>query len=299
MAKQRIVVTGANGQLGVDLVKHLAELGHEVHGLGRTDFDVTSERQVQQVLRELKPDVVIHSGAYTKVDQAEDEPDQAYMVNGYGTANVASAAHSIGAKLVYVSTDYVFNGQGFRPYDEFSPIDPVNVYGKSKWMGERFVETLHARHYIVRTSWVYGAHGANFVKTMLKLGAERGSVSVVNDQVGCPTFTKDLAACIGRLIETERYGTYHVSNSGSCSWHEFAEAIFRLAGLQVELAAVSSEQFVRPAKRPSYSVFDHMSLRLGGFPAMRHWEEALEQFITELNDGSESNENRTAIGRIG
>lgn len=297
MDKKRVLITGANGQLGVDLVEQLQ--AYDVYGLGRTELDVTNAHQVQQIVQQLRPDVIIHAGAYTKVDQAESEPDQAYSVNGYGTRNIASAAAAVGAKLVYVSTDYVFNGQGVEPYDEFAAIDPINVYGRSKWMGESFVETLHSRYFIVRTSWVYGEHGANFVKTMLKIGKEKGQVSVVHDQVGCPTFTKDLAACIAALIETEQYGTYHVSNSGSCSWYEFAEAIFRLSGLDVQLTAVTSEQFVRPAARPSYSVFDHMSLRLGGFPEMRHWESALKQFLSEIGYRSDTNEDRTVIGRIG
>ncbi|WP_127531059.1 dTDP-4-dehydrorhamnose reductase [Paenibacillus kobensis] len=283
MANERILITGAKGQLGVDLVERFH--GCEVFGYGRDELDITNPRQVQEVVRAVKPDVIIHAGAYTKVDQAEAEPDLAYLNNGYGTANIASAAQSVGAKLVYVSTDYVFNGEGTRPYDEFTPIAPINVYGRSKWMGERFVESLHTRFFIVRTSWVYGLHGANFVKTMLKLGQEKGQVSVVHDQVGCPTYTKDLASCIAALIETEQFGTYHVSNSGSCSWYEFASAIFRLANMEVELTPVTSDQFVRPAQRPAYSVFDHMSLRLGGFPAMRHWEVALEQFVNELKIG--------------
>jgi dTDP-4-dehydrorhamnose reductase len=263
------------------MVDCLAALGYEVRGYARTEMDITQFEETKTLLNDFKPDVIIHAGAYTKVDLAEQEPDQAFAVNGYGTRNLAVIAQELGAKLVYVSTDYVFNGQGTEPYDEFQPTDPINVYGKSKLAGEQFVEKLHTRYFIVRTSWVYGKHGNNFVKTMLKLGEERDVLTVVSDQVGCPTYTQDLAACIAELIETEKYGVYHVSNSGSCSWFEFAQAIFELSGRSIEVKPVTTDQFPRPAKRPSYSVFQHKALEQGGFRPIRHWKDALAAFMEE------------------
>lgn len=283
MGKLTIVVTGAQGQLGMELVEWLRKMGHFVYGFGKAELDVTNEILVHKVLQDLKPDVVIHTAAYTKVDQAEHEPEEANRINGGGTAIIAAASESIGARLVYISTDYVFNGQAIAPYSELSAVDPINAYGRSKLLGEQFVESLHTRYFIVRTSWVYGAGGNNFVKTMLKLGAEQRPVSVVNDQVGCPTYTRDLTACIAELIATDKYGVYHVSNSGYCSWYEFAQKIFELTDMKVDLKMVTSEQFVRPAARPSYSVFDHTALKQGGFSAMEHWETALDRFLTEYH----------------
>ncbi|CAM3555960.1 dTDP-4-dehydrorhamnose reductase [Marinicrinis lubricantis] len=300
MDKLTVVVTGAEGQLGKDLVTLLSESGHHVIGFGRRGLDVTDLVHVQKTISEIRPDVVVHSGAYTKVDQAESEPEQAYLVNGYGTRNVAVASQAVGAKLVYVSTDYVLNGQGAAPFDEFALTDPLNVYGRSKWMGEQFVQQLHTRYFIARTSWVYGQHGNNFVKTMLKLGRQQSEVSVVNDQFGCPTYAWDLAQVISDLIVTDQYGVYHVSNTGSCTWFEFAQAIFECSSMNVRVLPVSSEEFQRPAKRPAFSVFDHQALRLGGFKLPRHWKEALQAFLIEHDIGGEAaHEDRSALGRIG
>ncbi|OQO98543.1 dTDP-4-dehydrorhamnose reductase [Geobacillus sp. 44C] len=275
----KVVVTGAKGQLGIDLVDLLSDRGYEVYGYGREELDITNFDQVQQVISEVKPDVVIHAAAYTKVDLAESEPDQAFAINAYGTRNVAVISEKVGAKLVYVSTDYVFDGTANAPYNEFAPTNPLSVYGKSKLAGEQFVRDLHSKFFIVRTSWVYGKHGNNFVKTMLKLAQERDELMVVHDQVGCPTYTVDLANCILELIQTEKYGVYHVSNSGHCSWYEFAKAIFEEAGIKVKVNPCTTKDFPRPAPRPAYSVFEHMALRLNGFKEMPHWRESLKNFV--------------------
>ncbi|WNQ10823.1 dTDP-4-dehydrorhamnose reductase [Paenibacillus aurantius] len=282
MAKGKVIVTGANGQLGVDLVKTLKGLGYEVYGMGREELDFSYAEQVDWAFRRIRPDVVIHAGAYTKVDQAEKEPAEAFRVNGFGTRHVASAAEEVGAKLVYVSTDYVFDGESGEPYGEEALTNPLNVYGQTKLAGEKFVRAVHSRSFIVRTSWVFGAHGPNFVKTMLRLGAERDTVSVVGDQIGCPTYTVDLANCIARLIETESYGTYHVSNTDSCSWYEFAQRIFDKAGTPVRVEPITTAEFPRPAKRPAHSVLEHGMLRKNGFPDLRSWREALDAFFEEL-----------------
>ncbi|OVE35723.1 dTDP-4-dehydrorhamnose reductase [Priestia aryabhattai] len=276
---QKVLITGANGQLGKELVELFTEKGFEVYGFGRDKMDITNQAQVQKMISILKPNIVLHSAAHTQVDLAESEPDQAFLINAYGTRNVAVAAEAVGAKLVYVSTDYVFDGTNDEPYNEFSPTSPLGVYGKSKLAGEQFVRDLHSKFFIVRTSWVYGKHGANFVKTMLKLGKERKELSVVADQRGCPTYTLDLANAILELVNSEKYGVYHISNSGSCSWYEFAKAIFEEADIEVKVHPCGTEDFPRVAPRPSFSTFRHMSLELNGFTLPRSWRDALIYFL--------------------
>src|SRR6478735_1026692 len=240
---QKVLITGANGQLGKELVELFTAKGFEVYGFGRDKMDITNQSQVQEVISTLKPNIVLHSAAHTQVDLAESEPEQAFSINAYGTRNVAVAAEAVGAKLVYVSTDYVFDGTTDEPYNEFSPTSPLGVYGKSKLAGEQFVRDLHSKFFIVRTSWVYGKHGANFVKTMLKLGEERKELSVVADQIGCPTYTLDLAHAILELVDTQKYGVYHISNSGSCSWYEFAKEIFNISGITVQINPCTTGDF--------------------------------------------------------
>ncbi|MCJ7987221.1 dTDP-4-dehydrorhamnose reductase [Priestia sp. OVL9] len=268
---QKVLITGANGQLGKELVELFTEKGFEVYGFGRDKMDITNQVQVQEIIGAVKPDIVIHSAAHTKVDLAESEPDKAFLINAYGTRNVAVAAEAVGAKLVYVSTDYVFDGTTNKPYNEFSPTSPLGVYGKSKLAGEQFVRDLHSKFFIVRTSWVYGKYGANFVKTMLKLGEERKELSVVSDQIGCPTYTLDLANAILELINSEKYGIYHISNSGSCSWYELAKEIFKEAKMEIKVIPCTTAEFPRPAARPAYSVLEHMSIELNQFSSIRSW----------------------------
>lgn len=281
MDNARILVTGAKGQLGVDLVRVLQERGYEVFGYGRDELDFTDPEAVESIFAKVRPYAVIHSGAYTKVDLAESEREAANRVNGYGSHLLADAAVKTGAKLVYMSTDYVFNGEAREPIEETRKPDPVNAYGRSKWIGEELIRSTMTRYFIVRTSWVYGLHGPNFVKTMLNLARQGKPLTVVDDQVGSPSYTIDLANCVAELIETEHYGVYHVSNSGACSWYEFAKAIFEIAGLEVEIKPVSSADFVRPAKRPAYSVLAHRALKENGFPEIRPWRDALQGFLFE------------------
>jgi len=278
----KILITGGNGQLGRDAAEILGE-AHEVFALGRADFDITDQAQVQQKIHDLQPDVVLHAAAWTNVDGAESDPDGAFLVNAIGTRNVAAAAEAVGAKLVYISTDYVFAGTGTTPYHEFDATGPQGLYGKSKLAGEELVKSLSSRWFIVRTSWVYGKHGANFVKTMLQLASTRDVLTVVHDQVGSPTYTVDLARWLGHLMETDAYGVYHASNSGYCSWYEFAQAIFRVFGLtHVTVTPCTSEEFKRPAPRPANSRLDHMAIRLNGLPALPPWQDALVRFQQEL-----------------
>lgn len=271
----KALVTGAKGQLGTDVVLQLQEKGFEVFGFGRQELDITNQEQVNNVLVSIQPDVVIHTAAYTKVDQAEEEPDQAFLVNAIGTRNVAVAAANVDAKLVYVSTDYVFDGTATEPIDEFHPTNPINVYGKTKLAGEQFVRDFHSKFFIVRTSWVYGAHGNNFVKTMLRLAEEGKEIRVVDDQIGSPTYTVDLAERIIDLIQTDKYEVYHISNSGQCSWYEFAKEIFQVAGFDVKVNPCTTNEFLRLAPRPVYSVFEHQSLRMNSFSKMKDWKTAL------------------------
>jgi dTDP-4-dehydrorhamnose reductase len=278
----KIIITGAKGQLGSELSDLFEQQGYEVYGYSRSELDITNDQHVKKIFSSVHPDIVIHAGAFTKVDLAETQPEQAYLINGYGTRNIAVASQQIGAKLVYISTDYVFDGRSPQSYDEFSIPNPISVYGKSKLAGEQFVRDFHQAFFIIRTSWVYGKNGKNFVKTMLNLGQERDELTVVNDQIGSPTYTKDLSDCIARLIQTDKYGIYHVSNTGECSWFEFARAIFDEAELNVHVKACTSQEFQSSAPRPSYSVLDHMAIRLNGFEKMRPWREALCDFIREI-----------------
>jgi len=282
MSGIRIVVTGAGGQLGQEL-QHLRYEDVEIVGLDRALMDITDERNCMDTIERLRPNAIIHAAAYTAVDRAESDPDNAWLVNVEGTRNVARAAEAIGASFCYVSTDYVFNGKGIRPYSEQDPTDPQSVYGKTKLEGERLAAQLCSRTFIVRTSWVYGRYGNNFVHTMLQLANQRDELSVVNDQTGSPTYTYDLARFLLELVQTDKFGTYHATNGGQCTWYEFAKAIFEEAGIEhVNVQPCTTEQFPRPASRPRYSVLGNQVLRQAGFQPLRHWRDALHEYISSM-----------------
>jgi dTDP-4-dehydrorhamnose reductase len=281
MMPSKVLVTGAHGQLGTELTLMLRYKGYETYGLGHQELDITRLDQVREVFQKVRPDVVCHTAAYTAVDKAESDRDGAFLVNAYGTRNVAIAAEEVGAKLVSVSTDYVFNGEKEGTNSEFDTPSPLGVYGQSKYAGEQFVRDFSSRFFIARTSWVYGRYGSNFVKTMLKLAENHDRLKVVNDQRGCPTYTKDLAAKLIELFQTDNYGIYHISNSGSCSWYEFAREIFKIKGIDIQVEPCTSAAFPRPAKRPHNSVFEHMALRLNGFDEVRDWPSALKEFLSD------------------
>ncbi|MCE3203592.1 dTDP-4-dehydrorhamnose reductase [Paenibacillus sonchi] len=284
----RVLVTGSAGQLGQDLVRLLQAQGHEVLGCDRQEMDITDLDQCVGIIGGFAPDAVIHCAAHTAVDVAETDIDAAYLINATGSRNVALAAEKAGAKLVYISTDYVFDGMGTQPYHEYDNTDPQSIYGKSKRAGEVLVQSLSSKFFIVRTSWVYGKYGNNFVKTMLKLGQEKPLLQVVDDQKGSPTYTVDLANFLLELIQTEKYGVYHASNTEFCTWYEFTQAIFAEAedilGLKftAKLEPCSTEQFPRPAPRPQYSVMEHLAIRTNGFQDIRPWREGLRDFLLEL-----------------
>ncbi|MFX3624573.1 MAG: dTDP-4-dehydrorhamnose reductase [Ectobacillus sp.] len=275
---KKIAITGAGGQLGKQFAAQLAGGGYEVYALNRKGMDVANRKQVRAVLEKLVPDIVIHCAAYTKVDLAERNRDEAFLINAIGARNVAAAAETVKAKLVYMSTDYVFDGKKGAPYDEFDVANPINVYGASKYAGEEMVRAFHSRYFIVRTSWLYGKYGNHFVGTMLRLAREAPEIKVVHDQAGAPTYAKDLAACVARVMETDAYGVYHVSNAGTCTWYEFAREIFRLHGVKVKLVPVSTGEFGAAAPRPPLSALEQFALRLNGFSPMRPWQEALREY---------------------
>jgi dTDP-4-dehydrorhamnose reductase len=276
-----ILVTGATGQLGYDVCRCLKMRGMEYTGLGSADCDITDLLAVRRVFREKAPHAIIHCAAYTQVDRAEDEPEKCMAVNAAGTQNLALACRDSGAKMLYISSDYVFpgNGDGFyKPDDE---TNPQNIYGKSKLAGEIAVRELVKQHFIVRTSWVFGKNGGNFIKTMLQLAQTHDQLNVVGDQVGSPTYSADLAILLCDMIETEKYGIYHATNEGTCSWAELAAETFRLAGKNVRVKAVTTEQYGAKAARPHNSRMSKDKLDLMGFSRLPVWTDAVQRFLIE------------------
>lgn len=274
-----IVVVGANGMLGKDL---LPLLGAGSRGIDIAEIDITSYESVERVLTALHPSVVINCAAYTDVDGCETNVDTAMQVNGEAVAYLAMVTHELGAKLVQVSSDYVFDGSKGTPYQEDDAPHPISVYGESKLTGDMNA-VFNPDHLIVRTQWLYGLHGKNFIETMLRLGAEKDEISVVNDQIGSPTWTVDLAKSIIALIEKGRQGVYHVANAGHCSWNEFAKAIFKEAGLDVTVRGMTTQALNRPARRPLYSVLDCSKFKLDTGFSPQPWRDALKSYLKLRN----------------
>jgi len=272
----KVLVTGADGQLGYDVVKKLKELNIEHIGVDKEDFDLTNEKETKESISDYEPDTIVHCAAYTDVDQAEVERELCYQVNVKGTKYVAEAAKESDAKMLYISTDYVFDGQGEEPFEITDQPNPINYYGETKYQGEQEVQKLLDKFFIIRTSWVFGEHGDNFVKTMLKLGRERDEISVVADQYGSPTYTGDLADLIVDMIKTNKYGIYHATNEGFCSWYEFAKEIFKAANIDVRVRPVSSEEFETIAKRPYNSRLSKKSLILNNFRLLNNFRKVLQ-----------------------
>lgn len=274
----KILVTGANGQLG----REIAIQGH-AHELILTDYDsldITNVKATQSFFREVKPEAVIHCAAYTNVDKAETDFDGAYKVNVVGAQNIAAGCLECGARMVYVSTDYVFDGLENKVYREYDKVNPQSVYGKTKELGEQMVRDILGRHYIARTAWLYG-DGNNFVRTMLNLAKTNSDLKVVNDQIGTPTSTTELAKSIFRLLATDAYGTYHMTCQGQCSWYDFACEIFHQANLEVKVHPVPTSQFLRPAKRPPFSVLENYLLKMTIGDEMCSWQEALKVYLAK------------------
>lgn len=294
----RILITGSNGQLGNELQKIVstgkAEIGSvseeiknaEVFAMDVDILDITNLEQVKKVLNEVKPDVVINCAAATNVDGCEANQDLAFKINSLGPRNLAMVAEELGAKIVQVSTDYVFSGVGEAPLKECDLVAPVSVYGKTKLLGEEFVRDFSTKYYIVRTAWLYGYVGHNFVYTMMKLGKDRDTLNVVNDQLGNPTHTNDLAYHILKLIQTEEYGVYHCTGKGECSWYNFASEIMKLSGRNCTVNPCTSEEYKsmypNSADRPAYSSLDNMMLRCTIGDEMRDWKDALKTFMDNV-----------------
>ena len=281
-----ILVTGASGQLGHDLVIELAARGHHVTGVSSKECNLTDPEAIHSCLTALRPDAVMHCAGYTAVDQAEDDAERCDRINRAGTEALARVCAALGSKLLFISTDYVFPGDGLRPWEPDDQPEPLNVYGMSKYRGEEAVRRYVEKHFIVRISWLFGLNGKNFVKTMLRLGAEREQLTVVDDQIGSPTYTKDLSVLLADMIVTERYGTYHATNEGFCSWYEFACAIMAEAGLPARVLPVSSDQYPSRAKRPANSRMSKDKLTENGFDRLPSWQDALRRYLAELKENN-------------
>ena len=275
----RVLVTGANGQLGHDIVKELTNRNIAHKGIDFDDCDITDKSAVFNTIEEYSPTAVIHCAAYTAVDKAEDEPELCRQINEYGTRNIAQVCKQVNAKMVYISTDYVFPGNGDNFYEPNDVTGPLSVYGKTKLAGEKAVQETLNEYFIVRISWVFGQNGNNFVKTMLRLGKERNTLNVVCDQIGSPTYTADLAPLLCDMAASEMYGVYHATNEGVCSWAEFAEEIFRQANLGVLVNPIPSSDYPTKAARPLNSRMDKSCLDRAGLKRLPVWQDALQRAV--------------------
>ncbi len=275
----KIIVTGSNGQLGTDVADLLTQKGFDVIGADLPETDITDQSAIDSLISETKADAVIHCAAFTNVDLAETEKETCRKINADGTLNVALACKKHGIKLIYISTDYVFKGEGDIPFETDSETSPCNYYGVTKLMGENAVSENCEKHFIVRISWVFGENGKNFVKTMLRLAETREEITVVCDQTGSPTYTKDLAVLLCDMVNTEKYGTYHATNEGFCSWAEFAAEIMRLSKLKTKIIPIPSSEYKSVAVRPANSRLSKDSLTENGFGRLPDWHDALERYL--------------------
>ncbi|WP_102348327.1 dTDP-4-dehydrorhamnose reductase [Bacillus sp. Marseille-P3661] len=278
----KILVTGYTGQLGYDIVHQGLQLGLNMVGIGSKDIDITNKEAVFQYVNKVKPEAIIHCAAYTAVDKAEDDKDTCQHVNVNGTNNLAEAAKEINAKFMYISTDYVFSGEGQTPFKESDETSPIGHYGRTKLEGEEVVKKLLNKWFIIRISWVFGINGNNFVKTMLRLGETRDELNVVGDQVGSPTYTSDLAKLLIEMIKTDKYGIYHASNEGFCSWADFAQEIFRQANIKVKVNSISTEEYPTRAVRPKNSRMSKQKLIDNGFKPLPKWQDSVERYLKQL-----------------
>ncbi len=277
-----ILVTGVNGQLGYDVVKELKNRNIECIGVGRKDFDITDEQKTKNFIKNVSPEAIIHCAAYTAVDKAEDEPELCEKVNALGTKFIAEACKDIGAKMIYISTDYVFSGELEGVYTTKSIPKPLNIYGKSKLSGESFVKKYITKFFIVRTSWVYGINGNNFVKKMIEIGKYKDEISIVCDQIGSPTYSVDLSKLLCDMVFTEKYGIYNATNEGYCSWAEFAKEIFKYLGYDNKINFILTKDYNAKALRPLNSKLDKKCLLEAGFNTLPYWKDSLKVFLNEV-----------------
>lgn len=280
----KVLVTGVKGQLGYDVVNELEKRGYEAVGVDIEEMDITDPQSVDKVITEANPDAVIHCAAYTAVDAAEDNEEICRKVNRDGTQNIANVCKKLDCKMVYISTDYVFDGKGTRPWEPDDKQAPISVYGQTKYEGELAVSNTLDKFFIVRIAWVFGINGKNFVKTMLNLSKTRDTLTVVNDQYGSPTYTYDLARLLVDMVLTEKYGFYHATNEGIITWYDFACAIFKEAGIEMTVNPVSSAEYAAKANRPENSRMSKEKLSENGFERLPAWEDALKRYIRALRE---------------
>ncbi|MCR5279693.1 MAG: dTDP-4-dehydrorhamnose reductase [Lachnospiraceae bacterium] len=284
----RILVTGVKGQLGHDVVNECTKRGIEAIGVDVEEMDITDAAAVDRVITESKVDAVIHCAAYTAVDMAEDNPEVCRKVNVGGPGNIAKTCSKLGIKMLYISTEYVFNGEGVRPWEPEDKPAPLSVYGQSKYDGELEVQKNLDKYFIVRISWAFGLNGKNFVRTMINLSKTRNELNVVNDQIGSPTYTLDVAVALVDMIQTDKFGIYHVTNENWCSWYEFACAIFKEAGIDMKVNPVTTAEYpAAKAKRPMNSRMSKEKLIANGFKLLPTWQDALKRYINELRNCGE------------
>lgn len=275
----KVLVTGVKGQLGYDVVKDLEKRGHQPIGIDRDEMDLMDNEAIRTFIMNLKPEAIIHCAAYTAVDKAEEEVETCYQINAESVKVISECAKELDVKLIYISTDYVFDGTKEGEYVETDLPNPINVYGASKLKGEQYVQILLEKYYIVRISWVFGVNGNNFIKTMRRLGSERDELNIINDQVGSPTYTADLAPLLVDMMETDKYGIYHVTNEETCSWYEFANEIFKQSRIEVKTNPITTDQYPTAAKRPMNSRMSKAKLKANGFNLLPTWQQALAHYL--------------------
>ena len=279
-----ILVTGSTGQLGSDVVKELLKRGYSTLSPNRSELNLCSEDNIRNYILNSNCEAIVHCAAYTQVDKAEDEKDLCIKINATATKHIAKCAKILDIPMIYISTDYVFDGTKDGKYTENDETNPLNIYGESKLAGEKYVQEILDKYYIVRTSWVFNINGKNFIETMLRLSKANNQLSIVNDQIGSPTYTKDLSRLLVDMLETSKYGLYHATNEGYCSWYEFANTIFKLANINIDIKAINSNEYASRAKRPMNSKLSKDKLIEYGFKPLPHWEDALKDYLIRRGD---------------
>lgn len=279
-----ILVTGSTGQLGSDVVKELLKRGYSTLSPNRSELNLCSEDNIRNYILNSNCEAIVHCAAYTQVDKAEDEKDLCIKINATATKHIAKCAKILDIPMIYISTDYVFDGTKDGEYTENDETNPINIYGESKLAGEKYVQEILDKYYIVRTSWVFNINGKNFIETMLRLSKANNQLSIVNDQIGSPTYTKDLSRLLVDMLETSKYGLYHATNEGYCSWYEFANTIFKLANINIDIRAINSNEYASRAKRPLNSKLSKDKLIEYGFKPLPNWEDALKDYLIRRRD---------------
>ncbi|MGL5717107.1 MAG: dTDP-4-dehydrorhamnose reductase [Paraclostridium sp.] len=278
----KVLVTGISGQLGYDVVKELSKRNHEAIGVDRNIMDLSNSSQIKTCIESVSPEAIIHCGAYTAVDKAEDEKDLCRQINALAVRDIAKCAKALDIPMIYISTDYVFDGSKDGEYVEDDIPCPINVYGKTKYEGEVYVKEILDKYYIVRISWVFGENGNNFIDTMLRLAKDRDTLSVIDNQVGSPTYTKDLAVLLVDMIETNKYGIYHATNEGFCSWYDFAKQIFNIANVNIKVDPIKSYEYPSKANRPLNSRMSKQKLVANGFKSLRNWKDSVKDYLDNI-----------------